>query len=319
MLTEMDNAGGNVIAGGGPGGYVPGGKVIFQPRTLRSSHEMQIKKNQRSQGISVPFSVALGSVTEVVTGYIGAGESEVVLLEGGEVMGPSELGKVGSGVVFGDDVAVGSVVIVEPSLFVVVTEGGRADAVMELCSDSVAVVTPSEDVVVSAALLVDDPDDNELLEPETVAEASVFVEVDSEEIVLMAVDVMIPPVESVVVTMDAPVDALDGRLETMTDPSVSVNVVAEGAEVSVSVTKLDVAVSPAESVVVPVEGVLDGTVLDPDALADPSAIVELVGAGTEEEAVGAIVEIIVSPAELVVVMIEDVSDGFDGMPVDESD
>lgn len=60
--------GGGSIDGTGPGGRGPGGRSIIQPRMSIPQKLMHDEKNQRSQGITLPPSVAFGSSTEVVTG-----------------------------------------------------------------------------------------------------------------------------------------------------------------------------------------------------------------------------------------------------------
>lgn len=70
--------------GGGPGGYVPGGKLISQPSMSKSSHRMHILKNHRSHGMTEPSSVAPGSSTEVVTGSM---KPPGVVVVGPEVIG----------------------------------------------------------------------------------------------------------------------------------------------------------------------------------------------------------------------------------------
>lgn len=70
MLMVIPKPGGIDIVGGGPGGTIPGGFTMTQPNMSRSSHRMQIVKNHKLQGMTVPVSVGLGSSTGVVTGMI---------------------------------------------------------------------------------------------------------------------------------------------------------------------------------------------------------------------------------------------------------
>lgn len=81
MSTVIDSSGGKVIGGGGPGGRMPSGKLNSHPPMSMSIQSMQILKNQRLHGMTVPSSVALGASTEVVTGKIKAvGTSDVVVV-----------------------------------------------------------------------------------------------------------------------------------------------------------------------------------------------------------------------------------------------
>lgn len=86
MLIVMCKEGGKVIGGGGPGGRIPSGRLNSQPKTWKSSHEMQRLKNQRLHGITVPPSEALGEETEVRTGNMapaGRVDELLVTLGGG--------------------------------------------------------------------------------------------------------------------------------------------------------------------------------------------------------------------------------------------
>lgn len=81
MSTVIDSSGGKVIGGGGPGGRVPSGRLNSHPPTSMSIQSMQILKNQRLHGMTVPSSVAFGASTEVVTGKIKPiGTSDVVVV-----------------------------------------------------------------------------------------------------------------------------------------------------------------------------------------------------------------------------------------------
>lgn len=144
---------------------MPGGRLIFQPSMLVSSHEMQILKNQRLHGISVPSSVALGSGTDVVTGNTPASAVELELVSvGGDVVGPGAVvasgpvvipSDVRSGVVLGDVEVVEVDVIVPPLLSMITLEGESVDDMLKLCPGPKMVLGATGGAVVEIESLAD--------------------------------------------------------------------------------------------------------------------------------------------------------------------
>ena len=145
MLIDMCNLGSMVIVGGGPGGRIPGGMLNSQPKMLMSKKSIQLEKNQRLQGISVPPSVALGAGTEVLTGNKNpAGivvDEEVVEVVVGR--GP------------------GINVISTPSGSVIVVACVRPVGMVKPSPDSDTIVSPAELVVVTIGNPLEDDEDDD--------------------------------------------------------------------------------------------------------------------------------------------------------------
>lgn len=77
ILTVMDNDGGKVIGGGGPGGRMPVGRLNAHPWMLMSIQLMQRLKNHRLHGMMLPFTVPCGDGTGVTTGSMPPSHNEV--------------------------------------------------------------------------------------------------------------------------------------------------------------------------------------------------------------------------------------------------